>query len=64
MKADPKVNKLLLNLLETLQHEGVVAQGHLGVGGRDTHGHMQRDSALQSFGLAVQQCPIVLFEFI
>ena len=53
MKADPKVNKLLLNLLETLQHEGVVAQGHLGVGGRDTHGHMQRDSALQSFCLAV-----------
>ena len=60
MKADPKVNKLLLNLLETLQHEGVVAQGHVPVGGRDAHGHMQRDASLQGFCLAVQQCPVVL----
>ena len=53
MKADPQLEQLLLHLLEAFKHEGVVAQGHLPMGGRHTHGHMQRDSTLQGFRLAV-----------
>ena len=60
MEANPQLNQLFLHLLETFQHEGVVAQGHVTVGGRNTHCHMQRDTSLQGFCLAVQQSPIVL----
>ena len=60
MKANPQLDQLLLHLLETFQHEGVVAESHVPVGGRDAHSHMQRDASLQGFCLAVQQCPVVL----
>ena len=62
MEANPQLDQLLLHLLETFQHEGVVTQGHVPVGGRDAHSHMQRDASLQGFCLAVQQSPIVLGE--